>query len=130
MSDAVQKVEVVKSPILSNSTYDVVNDIVIVAFPLFVTAYASFGALFAWPDVEKWVAAAGILGTLLGGLLKAAQRRWQKQPVEYDGVFVANDPDPMANTFRQELDKGLVELGNQKEVRLKVVNLLPPETSQ
>lgn len=129
MTDAVQKVEVVKAPLLSNGTYDVVNDVVVVGFPAAVTLYAGLAAFWGWPNTEQIVGSAGLIGIFLGVVLKIAQKRWQKQPVEYDGVFVANDPDPMANTFRQELDKGLVELGNQKEVRLKVVNLLPPETN-
>lgn len=117
----------VKAPLLGNTTYDVVNDVVVLAFPAAITLYVALAAFWNWPNTEAIVGSAGAVGVFLGVILKIAQKRWQKQPVEYDGVFIANDPNPEANTFRQELDKGLVELGNQSEVRLKVVNLLPDE---
>lgn len=117
----------VKAPLLGNTAYDVINDIVVLGFPAVITLYLALAALWNWTNVEAVAGTMGAIGVFLGVLLKIAQKRWQKQPVEYDGVFIANDPNPNANTFRQELDKGLVELGEQKEVRLKVVNLLPNE---
>lgn len=115
------------SPLLSKGVYDILNDAVTLAFPLFVTAYAGLGVLFLWPDVDKWVAAAGIIGVLLGGLLKIARERYAGLPVQYDGELIANDPNPDADTFRLSFNTGLAAMSRQDTVRLKVVDLLPKE---
>lgn len=115
------------NPLINNVTYDVIKNLLIVAFPLFVTAYAGLGSIFGWPDVEKWVAAGGVIGVLFAGLVKTAEAIYNKLPVKYDGVLVANDPDPNNETYRLAFENGLPTMAQQDEVRLKVVDLLPPE---
>jgi hypothetical protein len=118
------------SPLLSNTTYDVVKDAVTLGFPAAVTLYAALAVIWHWGFSEEVVATGGAIGIFAGVLLKIAEKRYNKLPTQYDGTLIANDPDPMANTFRLELDKGLPELGAQDEVRIKVKDLLPKDDSR
>ena len=118
------------SPLLSNTTYDVVKDAVTLGFPAAVTLYAALAVIWGWGFSEEVVATGGAIGIFAGVLLKIAEKRYNKLPIQYDGTLIANDPDPMANTFRLELDKGLPELGAQDEVRIKVQDLLPKDDSR
>lgn len=115
------------NPLLKNSTYDIIKNLLIVVFPLFVTAYAGLGAVFEWPDVDRWVAAAGVVGVLFAGLVKWADGIYNRLPVQYDGELIANDPDPENETYRLSFSRNLTDMAHQDEVRLKVVDLLPPE---
>jgi hypothetical protein len=115
------------SPVLSNTTYDIVKDTVTLGFPAAVTLYAGLATIWHWAFATEVVASAGLVGVFLGVLLKIASKRYEKLPVQYDGEFIANDPNPNAETFRLDWNQGLVKMSNQDEIRLKVVNLLPPE---
>lgn len=115
------------NPVLSNKTYDIVKDGVTIAFPAAVTLYAGLAVLWGWPNSTEIVASAGLFGTFAGVLLKIASKRYEKLPVQYDGQLIANDPDPENETYRLSFDTGLAEMAEQNEVRLKVVDLLPPE---
>lgn len=118
------------SPLLSNTTYDVVKDAVTLGFPAAVTLYAALAVIWNWGFSEEVVATGGAIGIFAGVLLKIAEKRYNKLPTQYDGELIANDPDPMANTFRLQLDKGLPELGAQDEVRIKVIDMLPKDDSR
>lgn len=113
------------NPVLTNKTYDLVKDFVIVVFPAAILLYSGLGVLLGWPDVEKYVAALGLIGTFLGVLLKVAAKRYEKLPVDYDGEFVVNDPNPDNETFRFDFNNSLPTMAGQETVRLKVVDLLP-----
>jgi hypothetical protein len=115
------------NPLLSNTAYDVVKDTVTLGFPAAVTLYAGLAVLWSWPNSTEIVASAGLVGTFLGVLLKIASKRYENLPVQYDGALVANDPDPEKDTYRLEFDSPLAQMGNQDEVRLKVIDLLPEE---
>lgn len=115
------------NPVLGNKTYDLVKDFVTVVFPAAVTLYAGLGVLFGWDDVDKWVAAMGLVGVFLGVLLKVAATRYGNLPTQYDGALIANDPNPENDTYRLEFNNNLPQMANQDEVRLKVVDLLPKE---
>lgn len=119
-----------KQPIFNNVTYDTIKDIVTIGFPAATALYSGLAVLWGWPFAEQVVSSGALLVTFLGVLLKISGKRFEKLPVEYDGELIANDPDPMHDTFRLELDKGLAQLGSQDEVRVKVVDLLPKEDSQ
>lgn len=113
------------NPILSNKAYDIVKDGVTIAFPAVVALYAGLAVLWGWPDAEKVVATAGLVGTFAGVLLKIASKRYENLPTQYDGQLIANDPNPDNDTYRLSFDTGLAEMAEQKEVRLQVVDLLP-----
>lgn len=115
------------NPVLSNTTYDVIKDLITLAFPAAIAMYASLASIFDWENADKFVAAAGVVGIFLGVLLKIASKRYEKLPTQYDGSLIANDPDPEKDTYRLEFDNGLASMATQKEVRLKVVDLLPPD---
>lgn len=115
------------SPVLSNTTYDVVKDVVTLGFPAAVTLYAALAVIWGWGFSEEVVATGGALGIFFGVLLKIAEKRYNALPTVYDGELIANDPDPENDTYRLSLSANLPDLANQEEVRLKVVDLLPPE---
>ena len=115
------------SPVLSNTTYDVVKDLVTIAFPAAIVLYSGLAVFWGWPFTEQIVGSAGLIGTFLGVLLKIAQKRYEKLPTQYDGALVANDPNPDNDTYRLEFDNSLPAMANQATVRLKVVDLLPPD---
>lgn len=111
--------------LFSNAVYDRVKDAVTIAFPALVTMYAGLAVLWEWAYAAEVVASAGLVGTFFGILLKMAASRYENLPVQYDGVLIANDPDPDKDTYRLEFDTGLPAMAEQTQVRLKVVDLLP-----
>ena len=113
------------SPVLSNTTYDIVKDVITLGFPGAVTLYAALAVIWGWGFSEEVVATGGAIGIFLGILLKIAEKRYNALPTVYDGELIANDPNPMENTFRLSFDKGLPELASQDSLRIKVVDLLP-----
>lgn len=115
------------SPVLTNTQYDVIKDIVTIGFPALVTLYAGLAVLWEWPNTDKVVASAGLIITFLGILLKIASKKYEKLPTQYDGEFIANDPNPDNETFRFDFNNGLSQMAAKDEVRLKVVDLLPPD---
>lgn len=114
----------VKPPLLGNVTYDVVKDVVTLGFPAAVTLYSGLAVVWDWGFSEEVVATGGLVGVFLGVVLKIASKRYEKQPVVYDGELIANDPNPDNDTYRLEFEHGLVEMSTQDEIRLKVVDLL------
>jgi hypothetical protein len=115
------------NPVLSNTAYDVVKDGITIGFPAAVTLYAGLAVLWGWPNSTEIVASAALIGTFAGVLLKIASKRYEELPTQYDGQLIANDPDPENETYRLSFDAGLAQMAEQDEVRLKVVDLLPPE---
>lgn len=115
------------NPVLSNTAYDVIKDVVTIVFPGAVTLYAGLAVLWGWPNSTEVVASAGLIITFAGILLKVASKRYEKLPTQYDGQLIANDPDPENETYRLSFDNGLAQMADQKEVRLQVVDLLPEE---
>lgn len=115
------------NPMFSNRAYDFLKDAVQIGFPAVVTLYSGLAVLWGWPFTEKIVASAGLIITFFGILLKIAAKRYEELPTAYDGTLIANDPDPENEVYRLEFEKGLPEMANQNEVRLKVVDLLPEE---
>ena len=115
------------NPVMGNTTYDIIKDAVQIGFPAAVTLYAGLAIIWNWAFSEQIVASAGLIGTFLGVLLKIAQKRYEKLPVQYDGTLIANDPDPENETYRLEFENSLPRMANQETVRLKVVDLLPDQ---
>ena len=115
------------SPVLSNTTYDIVKDTVTIAFPAAVTLYAGLAVIWGWGFSEEVVATGGAIGIFLGVLLKIASKKYEKLPIVYDGELIANDPDPDNETFRLDFDNSLPAMARQDTIRLRVVDLLPKE---
>lgn len=115
------------SPVLSNTTYDIVKDTVTIAFPAAVTLYAGLAVIWGWGFSEEVVATGGVVGIFLGVLLKIASKKYEKLPIQYDGELIANDPDPDNETFRLDFDNSLPAMARQDTIRLRVVDLLPKE---
>lgn len=116
------------SPVLSNTLYDIVKDTITIAFPAAVLLYSGLAIIWNWGFSEEIVASAGLIGTFLGVLLKIAAKRYEKLPVQYDGEFIVNDPNPDNETFRFDFDNSLPRMANQDTVRLRVVDLLPKDS--
>ena len=115
------------NPLLGNTSYDVIKDVVTLGFPAAVTLYAGLAVVWGWGFSEEVVTTGGLLGVFLGVMLKIASKRYQNLPVEYDGTLIANDPNPENETYRLEFENSLPAMANQETVRLKVVDLLPPD---
>ena len=115
------------SPVLGNTTYDIIKDTITLGFPAAVTLYAGLALIWGWGFSEEVVATGGLIGTFLGVLLKIASKRYEKLPTQYDGTLIANDPNPENETFRLEFENSLPRMANQETVRLKVVDLLPSD---
>ena len=106
------------NPLLSNKTYDWIKNIVVLAFPLFITAYSGLGALWGWPDVERWVTTGGIVGVLLGGLIKIAEKQYAGLPKITDGTVFINTSDPGTS----DVIVPDVDLSSKDTVTLQVIN--------
>lgn len=110
------------NPLLTNKTYDLIKDLVIVAFPLFVVAYSGLGMIWGWPDTDRWVTTAGVVGALLGGLLKIAAKRYENLPVITDGSVLINTGDPSS----PDIVVADTDLSDKDTVTLTVVNDYQP----
>lgn len=115
------------NPLLGNTSYDVIKDVVTLGFPAAVTLYAGLAVVWGWGFSEEVVATGGLVGVFLGVLLKIAAKRYEGLPTQFDGTLIANDPNPENETFRLEFENSLPRMANQETVRLKVVDLLPPD---
>lgn len=111
------------SPVLSNTAYDVIKDLVLLGFPAFVIAYSGLGALWEWPDTERWVTTAGIVGVLLGALLKIAQKRYEKLPIQTSGTVILNTDDPTVPDVETNVNIPMTELKDSETVTLRVIDL-------
>lgn len=103
----------VKPPLLNNTTYDVVNDVITLGFPAAVTLYSGLAIVWGWPFETEVVATGGLLGVFFGVVLKIASKRYQKivnaenrtllASGGYDGTLRVNLSDPEKDTFRLDL---------------------------
>ena len=113
------------NPVMNNTTYDVIKDVVTLALPAAIALYAGLALIWGWGFSEEVIATGGVLGVFLGVLLKIAAKRYEKLPVVTDGEFIANDPNPDNETFRFDLNNGLSQMAEKDVIRLQVVDLLP-----
>lgn len=113
-----------KAPLLGNTSYDVVKDIVTLGFPAAVTLYSGLAIIWGWGFSEEVVATGGLLSVFLGVVLKISSKRWEKLPedVDYNGALVVNMTDPEKDNYQLELDQPWNELGKLTEIRIKVVD--------
>lgn len=119
----------VKKPLLGKKSYDIAKDVVTIWIPSLATFYAGLALVLGLPFSAEVVGVCGLLTIFLGSVLKISSNRYNNQPVDYAGELIANDPDPNHETFRLELNRGLVELASNDEIRLKVVDLLPDDAT-
>lgn len=119
----------VKQPLLGNEIYDFFKDATTIYIPSLGVLYAALAAIWHWGFSVEVVGTAAALTTFLGVVLKISSNRVANLPTQYDGSLIANDPDPEKDTYRLEFDKNLPDMANQKQVTLKVVDLLPKSTN-
>ena len=112
------------SLVLNNKVYDVAKDAVTIYLPALVTLYAGMAVLWEWAYTDKVVASAGLIITFLGVILKLSSNQYANQPTDYDGTLIINETDPEKDIMSLNVDRTYDELGEKKELILKVVNPL------
>lgn len=65
----------VKTPFISDSTYDFLRNNVEIVLPAIGVAYAGLALLWGWPFSEQIVGTIGIIGVLFGTIIKVNKKR-------------------------------------------------------
>ena len=113
-----------KTPILKDQAYDIAKDTVQLYLPAFAVLYSALAAIWNFPFAPEVTGTVAAVVVFLGVVLKVSAKRYEK---DTDGYFVANDPNPMEETFRTEFTKNPFDLADKGVVRLKVVDYLGTE---
>lgn len=111
-----------KDPILGNTTYDIVKDVITLGFPGAITLYAGLAVIWNWGFSEEVVASGGLIVVFLGIVLKISSRRWDKQEASYNGALVVNMTDPNKDNYKLEIDQPWDELAELNEIKIQVVD--------
>lgn len=110
-----------KTPILKDQAYDIAKDSVMLYLPAAAVLYSALAAIWSLPFAPEVTGTVAAVVVFLGVVLKVSAKRYEENT---DGYFVANDPNPMEETFRTEFTKNPFELANKGVVRLRVVDYL------
>lgn len=120
----------VKPTLLSNVSYDTVNNAVTVGLPAAIVLYVALAGYWGWPNTEAIVGSAAAIGVFLGVILKISSNRYQKivkaeDAAEiprggFDGEVIINNDDPMVDNFRLVVEKTPQELMQSDRIVLKI----------
>jgi hypothetical protein len=129
----------VKTPFISDSTYEFLRNNVEIVLPAIGVAYAGLAILWGWPFSEQIVGTLGIIGILFGTVIKVNKKRAtnvqtvvaQLDAIEkaeadadrYAGNLILGTGDEQDGLLTVALDKELSEIANQSEVLLRVKNI-------
>lgn len=115
----------VKTPLLSNAAYDVLNKLVKYILPALGTAYFSLASIWNFPAAEQVVGTIAVLTTLFGILLAVSKSSYNSADItedtplqQFDGAIVFNhSTNPLSETMSIELEEGLA---GKSQVTLRV----------
>lgn len=136
----------VKPPWISDGVYDFLRYTVEFILPALAVAYAGLSVFWGFPDSDKIVGTIGIIGVLIGSIIKINQSRARNVAVaekfdegvaqaaeaakqaELDRTRIAGDlilgtGDESAGLVTLALEKPIEELEGREEISLRVKNI-------
>ena len=114
----------VKKPFLNDVSYDTIKDTITIGLPAVGVFYSTLALIWGWGYSEQVVGTIAAVVTVLGVILKINSNRYNKQPTDYAGELIVNDPDPAEQAFRFELNTAPAALADKGEITLRVVDLI------
>lgn len=126
-----------KGLLLSNRTYNILQQIALLGLPGLGTFYFTMAGLFKWGYGNEIVGACAATGVFIGVILKMSQAAWNNTDNpdgKYDGdILLGITDDDRPNTLMTALNKHPEQFAGQENVLLKVkkvpvaANLEPSE---
>lgn len=112
-------------PVLSNSAYDALKWVALVALPALAVFYLAVAALWDLPKPQEVSGTIIALDTLLGLLLGVANKNYMNSDTRFDGVLNVDEKD---NRLIHQLDihTDPEVMATQDAITLKV-NQVPPD---
>lgn len=105
--------------LLKNKNYNrLKNSLVII--PLIAAAYYGLALIWGLPKADEVTGTATVVVTLLGGLMKAAEKSYDKSEARFDGILEVG-----TEKNRFEFNDTLEELEKKDSVTFKVSTNLP-----
>lgn len=112
-----------QTPLLSNSTYDVLKWVATIFLPAFGALYFGLAQIWGLPAAEEVVGTTVVVDTFLGVLLGLSTRQYDNSEAKYDGAFIVNENAPEDEPFRLEMDVTPEELADKKDITIRVEKL-------
>lgn len=120
MADGGAHASRMKSPWLSDKTYDVLKYIAQIVLPGLGTLYATVGFIWALPQPDKVVATIVAVDTFLGVLLQLSSTSYKNSDTKYDGELEIEEPDGGPKVFSLHLYAQPEDLAGKNEIVFKV----------
>ena len=126
----------VKTPFISDSTYDFFRNNVELVLPALGAFYSGMSLLWGWPYSEQIVGSLGLLTVFLGVLIKVNKSRSnnvqavveaEKQATRYAGDLIVGTGDEALGLATLALDKDVDELAEKDEITLRVKRISLPD---
>lgn len=102
-----------KQATLTNSTYNILKNLVTIVLPAFSSLYFGLSSIWAWPDSDKVTGSIALLITFLGVVLKVSSNRYNNLPETYDGDMEVEVDEGGIKTYN------LVLYGDPEELQYK-----------
>lgn len=109
-----------KSSALSNDTYDLLKNIVLVWLPGFGALYFGLSELWNLPYALQVVGTTTLLSTFLGLGLKKSSNTYNHSDAKFDGDLVVDTSDDAREIYRFESNIPIEDMQKKEELIFKV----------
>ncbi len=132
-----------KQPFINDATYDLLRSNVEIVLPAIGVAYAGLALFWGWPLTEQVVGTLGIIGVLIGTIIKVNQKRAQTiqkaeaiaeathaaalEADKYAGDIILGTGDEALGVATLALEKDVAEFADRSEITLRVKTIVVPE---
>jgi hypothetical protein len=113
--------EEIKTPWLTNKTYDILKYLALVLLPALGTMYFALASIWGLPAAEQVVGTIVVVDTFLGVILRYAARQYESTDAKFDGNIVVT-PTETGSLYSLELNGDPEELQGKHEVVFKVTS--------
>jgi hypothetical protein len=116
-----------KTPLLSNSTYNILKHVASVGLPALAALYFALAHIWHLQDVDQVMATIAAVNTALGGVLGYSTMSYNSSEAKYAGVIEVAETD-LKKVFSLNLNQVPEELEKMAEATFKVVTTTSPPT--
>ena len=114
-----------KTPLLSNTAYNVLKHVASIGLPLAAALYYALGQIWHFPDVAQVMASIVSVNTILGGVLGYSTATYNASEAKYAGVIEVAETD-LKKVFSLNLNQVPEELEKLAEATFKIVTTTQP----
>lgn len=108
------------TPPISNGTYDLLNNLVVLGLPGLGTFYFAIASIWGLGYGEQVVGTLAALAVVLGVFLKIVKSAYLKSDAPYDGVVLIDTTPEDKDVVRFNLDVDPATLTDQRQLTFKV----------